>query len=609
MKKYIISVLFLSTLLFAKEKGSIGGRVIDFDTRQPLIGVNVLITGTNFGSATDANGYYKIKNLPPGRYEVKAGYVGYKTAVKKNVIVKEGFTTKLNFELIGESVEYGALEIVADESLMKKSNNMYFSVTRQDLGFPNFNTEEYDYILESGFLDVIKNPFSTFAADVDGASYSNARRFIMQDEIPHIDVVRSEEFINYFNYDYKQPEGNDPLSINIEYSECPWNEKNRLINIGLKGKELSKENQEPSNLVFLLDVSGSMQSPKKLPLLKRSFKMLVEQLLPEDKISMVVYAGNAGLVLPPTKGSEKQTIINALDKLEAGGSTAGGAGIQLAYKVAKENFIKEGNNRVILATDGDFNVGISNTSELVRFIEGKKEEGIFLTVLGFGMGNYKDDRLQELADKGNGNHAYIDNILEAKKVFVNELQSTLFTIAKDVKIQVEFNPAKIKSYRLIGYENRELQDEDFVDDKKDAGEIGAGHTVTALYEVVPADEEYIKNFESKYTETKIKDDALNSDEVLTVRIRYKEPDGNRSKEISKVLKDDLIAIDESSDNFRFSAAVAEFAMFLRDSEYKGSTNLNSISSLAKSAIGKDEFGYRSEFLTLVERVSVLKDQK
>jgi len=346
-------------------------------------------------------------------------------------------------------------------------------------------------------------------------------------------------------------------------------------------------------------------------LLKKAFKLLVEQLNPKDKIAIVVYASSTGLVLPATAGSERKLIIETLDSLEAGGSTAGGAGIQLAYKIAKENYIKGGNNRVILATDGDFNVGISSTSELVRFIEEKKDEGIFLTVLGFGMGNYKDDRLQELADRGNGNHAYIDNILEAKKVLVNEITSTLFTIAKDVKIQVEFNPAKIKSYRLLGYENRELEDKDFEDDTKDAGEIGAGHTVTALYEVieVKGQEPDKDKYELKYQETNVKPEAHKSKEVLTVRIRYKDPDGKKSREISKVLLDNPVKLKNSSNNFKFSAAVAEFAMILRDSEFKGNSNIESVLELAKDSKGKDAFGYRAEFLNLAERVKVLLSDK
>jgi len=391
----------------------------------------------------------------------------------------------------------------------------------------------------------------------------------------------------------------------MEYSECPWNEKCRLIHIGLQGKKLSKAEQKPSNLVFLIDVSGSMNSPKKLPLLQRSFNLLVDQLKPEDQVALAVYAGAAGLVLPSTSGSNKEVIKDAINKLQAGGSTAGGAGIKLAYKIAKQNLIPGGNNRVILATDGDFNIGISSTSELTRFIEKKRDDGIFLTVLGFGMGNYKDYRLQELADRGNGNHAYIDNILEAQKVLVHDLTATLFTIAKDVKIQVEFNPVKIKSYRLIGYENRELNDEDFVDDTKDAGEIGAGHTVTALYEIVPADDKNSKTYDLKYTERTIKKDAVKTDEILTVRIRYKQPDGKTSKEFSSVLKGEPAKLAGTSNNFRFSAAVAEFAMVLRDSEFKGTANIKSVKKLASSSLGQDPFGYRNEFLGLTERVSLL----
>jgi len=537
--------------------------------------------------------------------------MGYKTVEITGVKVEADSTTRLNIALELSTLESEAVTVTAQRAKIQKdiaSSAMYMSATQLPEAYPDFNTEEYSRIVESGFLEVIKNPLSTFAADVDVASYANARRFIMRDQLPYKDVVRTEEFINYFKYDYAEPDDDQPLSINLEYSDCPWNTTNRLIHIGLQGKRLKKEEQKPSNLVFLIDVSGSMKSPEKLPLLKRAFKMLVDQLKSDDQVAIVVYAGAAGLVLPVTSGSEKENIKNAIDALEAGGSTAGGAGIELAYKVAKKNYIKGGNNRVILATDGDFNVGISSSSELVRFIEKKRDDGIFLTVLGFGMGNYKDYRLQELADRGNGNHAYIDNILEAKKVLVHDLTATLFTIAKDVKIQVEFNPAKIESYRLIGYENRELKDKDFEDDTKDAGEIGSGHTVTALYEVVPAQDSSSDKYELKYQETRIKKDADKTDEVLTVRIRYKEPEGKKSKVISAVLKGEPIDVSKSSNNFRFSAAVAEFAMLLRDSEYKGDASLASVDHLAKSALGEDAFGYRKEFLNLVERVSVLTEK-
>jgi Ca-activated chloride channel homolog len=523
MKKLVVLlILCLFTGLYAEDYGTIKGRVTDKGNGSSLVGVNIIIVNSTLGASTDVNGFYKIEDIPVGNYTLKASFIGYKTKHSSKINVTKGIIKKVNFELTSENLELEEISVLEDIELPMKAVSNLMAHRSGDF-FIKHNTEEYSKIDESGFFNVINKPLSTFAADIDGASYSNARRFIMQDQLPYKDAVRSEEFINYFSYDYKQPAGKDPLSINLEYSECPWNKENSLIHIGLQGKILSKEEQKPSNLVFLLDVSGSMNSPKKLPLLKKSFKLLVDQLNSEDRVAIVVYAGSAGLVLPSTSADDKRVIINSFEKLSAGGSTAGGAGVQLAYKIAKKNFIKDGNNRVILATDGDFNVGISSTSELVRFIENKRDDGIFLTVLGFGMGNYKDDRLQELADRGNGNHAYIDNILEAKKVLVNEVTSTLFTIAKDVKIQVEFNPAKIESYRLIGYENRILEDKDFTDDKKDAGEIGAGHTVTALYEIVPAKNGSNTSRDLKYQHTQINDGAYSTAEIMTVKIRYKEP--------------------------------------------------------------------------------------
>ena len=606
-----LGLIFITQLLFSAQTGTIKGKITDKKTGEPLPGVNVMITGTTLGAATDVNGFYEIKNVPPGKYSLKIKVIGYEEILKKNVKVKANKITTLNFKLKASKLEGEAITVAEERPkvMMDRTSSMMvqgaLSPPAPGEGYIDFNTEEYSKINESGFLEVLQHPLSTFAADVDAASYSNTRRFIMRDQLPYKDAVRSEEFINYFNYDYEIPNDEHPLSINMEYSECPWNEKCQLIHIGLQGKKLSVAEQKPSNLVFLIDVSGSMRSPKKLPLLQKSFNLMVDQLKAEDHVALAVYAGSAGLVLPSTPGSEKKVIKKAINKLQAGGSTAGGEGIKLAYKIAKQNLIPGGNNRVILATDGDFNVGISNTADLTRFIEEKRDDGIFLTVLGFGMGNYKDYRLQELADRGNGNHAYIDNILEAQKVLVNDLTATLFTIAKDVKIQVEFNPVKIKSYRLIGYENRELKDEDFEDDKKDAGEIGAGHTVTALYEVVPAGEENSESYDLKYTERTIKKDAKKTDEILTVRIRYKEPDGKTSKEFSSVLKEKPAKLAATSDNFRFSAAVAEFAMVLRDSEFKGTADMKSVKKLASSSLGKDPFGYRKEFMDLTERVALL----
>lgn len=471
----------------------------------------------------------------------------------------------------------------------------------------DFNTEEYGRIYENEFKDVKQNPLSTFSIDVDNASYANVRRFINNSRMPHKDAVRIEEMINYFTYDYPEPKGIHPFTITTEVSVCPWNKDHKLIHIGLQGKRLNYEDLRPCNLVFLVDSSGSMRSANKLPLLQKSLKLLLEKLDDRDKVAIVAYAGSAGLVLPSTPASKKENIINALDQLRAGGSTAGGAGIKLAYQVAKDNLITNGNNRVILCTDGDFNVGVSSSGDLVRLIEEKRKDDIYLTICGFGMGNYKDSRMEQISNAGNGNYFYIDNIQEAQKVFVKEMRANLFTIAKDVKIQVEFNPTKIKAYRLVGYENRVLANEDFEDDKKDAGELGAGHTVTALYELIPAssDEKVKKTGDLKYQETKIKDTASSSAEIMTVKFRYKPPKEEKSKLIEHPVIDPDISLAKSSNNFRFSAAVAGFGMLLRDSKFKGNLTYDAIIELAKASKGKDPEGYRAEFIRLVETCSLL----
>ncbi|MDH5719439.1 MAG: VWA domain-containing protein [Spirochaetia bacterium] len=467
---------------------------------------------------------------------------------------------------------------------------------------PNFNTEAYDRIYENDFLEANKNPLSTFSVDVDTASYSNVRRFLTNGSLPPKDAVRIEELINYFSYDYKTPKDNEkPFSVNSETSTAPWNKERKIVHIGIKGKEIKPENIPPRNLVFLLDVSGSMSAENKLPLLKKALKLLVQQLNHKDKVAIAVYAGSSGLVLPPTSGENGQAILSAFDRLQAGGSTNGGQGIELAYKTASEMFNENAVNRVILATDGDFNVGVTNQGDLTRLIEEKRKSGIFLTVLGFGMGNYKDSTMEKLADKGNGNYAYIDTFAEARKTLLEEAASTLITIAKDVKIQVEFNPALVKAYRLIGYENRMLKKEDFNDDKKDAGEIGAGHTVTALYEIVPPEGEVNlqKVDDLKYQTPASSNYGSNSSELLTVKIRYKEPKEEKSKLISYPVKDTNTLFENSSENLRFSAAVAGFGMLLRDSEYKGSSSFDMVYETAKNALGKDKNGYRAEFLRLV----------
>ncbi|MGI0493139.1 vWA domain-containing protein [Alkalinema pantanalense CENA528] len=465
------------------------------------------------------------------------------------------------------------------------------------------NTENYNPIEENPFQRSTTVPLSTFSIDVDTASYSNTRRFITSGQVPPKDAVRIEELINYFPYRYPQPQGDRPFSVTTEVSQAPWNPKHQLVRIGLKGKQLQEV--PPSNLVFLIDVSGSMGSPNKLPLVQRSLCLLTRQLTGRDRVTLVVYAGNAGLVLPPTPGDQKQKIMAAIEQLEAGGSTAGGQGIELAYKKAQESFIKGGNNRVILATDGDFNVGASSDAELVRLIEQKRDKGIFLTVLGFGTGNYKDSKMEQLADKGNGNYAYIDTYNEAKKVLGTDLRGTLFTIAKDVKIQVEFNPAKVQAYRLIGYENRALRDQDFNDDRKDAGEIGAGHTVTALYEVIPTGVELDVKVPSiddlKYQTPKADSTVSNSSELMQVKLRYKQPTDSASQLISQPIMAQSTPIEATSLDMQFATSVAMFGLVLRDSEFKGKASIQDVLTLAKRSQGDDPEGYRQEFVQLVEQ--------
>jgi Ca-activated chloride channel family protein len=473
------------------------------------------------------------------------------------------------------------------------------------------NTEAYSHIDENPFLEAARAPLSTFSIDVDTASYSNTRRFLKDGQLPPKDAVRIEELVNYFSYDYPQPVGEAPFSVTAEISEAPWNPSHRLVHIGLQGKRIPMENLPPANLVFLLDVSGSMNEPLKLPLVKSAMKMLTEQLRERDRVAMVVYAGSSGLVLPPTSGDRKGEILAAIDRLEAGGSTNGGEGIQLAYKLAEENFIKGGVNRVILATDGDFNVGVTNEGDLVRLIEEKRQGGVFLSVLGFGTGNVKDSTMEKLADKGNGNYAYIDSMSEARKVLGEQIGGTLFTIAKDVKIQVEFNPKQVAAYRLIGYENRLLRDQDFNDDTKDAGEIGAGHTVTALYEVVP----YGQKFENpgvdplKYQQPVKPSEMANSFELMTVKLRYKEPSQSQSKLVSVSLADSGAKLDAASANFKFASAVAAFGMLLRDSKYKADASYNKVIELARASLGADPQGYRSEFIQLAETARMLSSHR
>jgi Ca-activated chloride channel family protein len=491
--------------------------------------------------------------------------------------------------------------IVTDQMEIKISPDQLTASGYLADSITGLNTEDYDPITENAFVSAFHEPLSTFSIDVDEAAYSNVRRFLNNGMLPPPGAVRIEEMINYFDYDYPQPSNNEPFSITTELAACPWNEQHRLIHIGLQGKEIPVDDLPPSNLVFLVDVSGSMEQANKLPLVQASLRMLTDQLRPIDKVAIVVYAGNAGLVLPSTSGDQKERIKDAIDQLEAGGSTAGGAGIELAYKIASQNFIQSGNNRVILATDGDFNVGPSSDDDLVRIIEQKRQTGIFLSVLGYGMGNYKDNKMQQLADKGNGNHAYIDNVSEAKKVLVSEFGSTLFTIAKDVKIQIEFNPEKVQAYRLVGYENRMLAAADFNDDKKDAGELGSGHRVTALYEVIPVGvkDSFIRNIDPLKYQSKRTISGASTNEVMTIKLRYKKPDEDNSRLTMKSILEESVPA-ATSDNFRFAAAVAEFGLLLRNSEYIQKGNYQQLIQLARSARGADLNGYRAEFISLVE---------
>ncbi|MCX6254024.1 MAG: von Willebrand factor type A domain-containing protein [Bacteroidia bacterium] len=616
----IFGILILAAIMIAfTESKTITGKVTD-NQAQPIPGVTVTVKGTSKTSTTDNNGYYKVIADQQAKFLVFTLF-GYTTVEEKigdrtviNVKMKQEVMALQETEVVG----YGAKKDRASKSYAMSAPAGVACDSRQSFQRynNNFNTEGYAAVNENGYKSVKNNPLSTFSIDVDNASYSNIRRFINNGELPPADAVRIEEMINYFKYDYPEPQGEHPFSVYTELAVCPWNKKHQLLHMGLRGKSIDKSSLPPSNLVFLLDVSGSMSDPNKLPLLKSAFGLLVNELRAQDRVAIVVYAGAAGLVLESTPGNRKEAIMAAIDNLEAGGSTAGGAGLKLAYAEAEKNFVKGGNNRIILATDGDFNVGESSNGGMERLVEEKRELGVFITVLGFGMGNVKDDKMEIIADKGNGNYSYIDNLQEARKVLVREFGGTLFTIAKDVKFQIEFNPAKVESYRLIGYENRLLNDEDFNDDTKDAGEMGAGHNVTALYELIPtgSDERVPSIDPLKYQVTRSKDYKENSfsDEYLTIKLRYKKPDGATSMLLEKPVRGYINDLEDASENLRFAAAVSEFGMILRNSEFKGNATLEGAATLARSARGDDEDGYRSELIRLINTVKdmrVLADKK
>jgi len=620
MKKIIVPILALLILVGFKAATTrtIAGLVLSTDDNLPIPGVYIKSLPSNTTASTDKNGKFSI-SIPETDNKLVASYIGYETKTFKlgksnNLTIKLKADAQTLKEVVVVSAGQAQQQEVAYNNASAAKQKAYGLQSRTAVGAtapimmsaPSYETESYAGITENGFKNPLKEALSTFSIDVDAASYSNVRRFINNGTLPPKDAVRIEEMINYFDYNYVQPTGNDPVNIQTELAPAPWNPQHRLVQIGLKAKTIATDNLPASNLVFLIDVSGSMSSANKLPLLISSLKLLTDQLRDKDKVAIVVYAGQSGLVLPSTSGDAKASIKDALNKLSAGGSTAGGAGLQLAYKVAGENFIKGGNNRIILATDGDFNVGISSDNEMERLIEEKRKSGIFLTVLGYGMGNYKDSKMEILANKGNGNYAYIDNINEARKVLVNEFGGTLFTVAKDVKLQIEFNPAKVQAYRLIGYENRMLKDEDFNDDKKDAGEMGSGHTVTALYEIIPVGVKSSfanKVDDLKYQKTTKSATTYTGDEMLTIKLRYKLPDESTSKSMQKAINDNQSAT--TSVNFRFAAAIAEFGMLLRQSEYKQNSSFAQVITLAEGAMGKDKEGYRSEFLRLAKSAQLM----
>jgi Ca-activated chloride channel homolog len=660
MMKVIITtavLTLLSAFIYSQSKvGKLNISVIDGKTKAPIAQSSATLLQKNkpiASAKTDVDGNITFKNIAAGQYELKVMSLGYTsktikginvlTNKTKNLLVELNAGTELKeIEIIsyteplinadiksGSAIKREEYKNLATKSMMSEnaatpSSNAYRSKVDESMDkmvyepnrFPkdlNTNNESYALIKENAFITTKQEPLSTFSIDVDKASYSNVRRFINAGQLPPKEAVRTEELINYFPYQYKANNTQHPVSIQTELTEAPWQSQHYIAKIAMNSKKLDLSSAPDNNLVFLLDVSGSMSDANKLPLVKSSLNMLLEQMRPTDRIAIVVYAGAAGLVLPSTSVKDKQKIKEALENLNAGGSTAGGAGIELAYKTAKENFKKEGNNRIILCTDGDFNVGVSSEQSLESLIEEKRKDGVYLTVLGFGMGNYKDSKMEILADKGNGNYAYIDNIQEAKKTLVNEMLGTLYTVAKDVKIQIEFNPQLVQAYRLIGYENRMLAKEDFNNDLKDAGEVGAGHQVTAIYEIIPVgvNSNFIGSVDklkySKEEKSETNAYSVNSDELLNVKCRYKLPESTTSiKFETPILIKEKLALQNTSEDTKFTTALAAWSMLLRNSDYKGNLEYKTVIELAKSAHTFDPEGYRAECIRLMESSQYLK---
>ncbi|WP_126249372.1 YfbK domain-containing protein [Chitinophaga rhizosphaerae] len=617
MKRILLlcAIILACGQLFAQTV-RISGKVTDARSKDPIPGAIIHITPTGTKTVTNEKGIFTCQ-VPVKYFSVEVKALGYETCLQKYssadtlyLFELKSMTSALQEVMV---VGYAPRRMVSHtaSSTTISAAQIYGSRSadiRLRGNFTMASQDEFSPVRDNRFQYVKQQPLSTFSSDVDRASFSLVRSALDMGRFPDRDAVRVEELINYFDYGYAQPADGAPVAVQADLAQCPWNPAHQLVRIGIQGKKIPVENLPPSNLVFLIDVSGSMHAQNKLPLVQQAFRLLVKQLRPQDRVAIVVYAGAAGVVLPSTPGNHKATILTAIDQLQAGGSTAGGEGIKLAYATARENFAKNGNNRVILATDGDFNVGVSSVGDLESLIEQEREGNIYLSVLGFGMGNYKDNRLETLADKGNGNYAYIDNFEEARRTFITEFGGTLFTIAKDVKLQVEFNPARVQAYRLIGYENRLLADEDFNDDKKDAGEMGSGHSVTALYELVPPGvkltDATVDPLKYQMPETT---GIVSSEEVLTVKVRYKNPDGGRSKLISQVLKGTAVPIGDSPESFRLAASVAQFGMVLRKSRFAGTSSYASALELAGGLKGADDEGYRSQFISMVKQAMALAD--
>lgn len=656
LKNYLILLMLVLPVLLIGQapNGIIKGKIIDRETKETIPLSNIILrSDSNLiknGTVADFDGNYILKNVEAGTYQMEIVFAGYLKSTITNIILFQDSTIIQNVELaespqqlmevvlmyeaplidkaktsvVTEAEEIVNLAVPETGATQRASGNIQFRGARPE-GTVYFidgfkiqgaissnakilDTESYESLPENRFFSPIDKPLSTFSSDVDVAAYANMRRFIMDGQLPPQDAIRMEEMLNYFNYEYPNPEKGESFSVNTQLGECSWANGHQVLQIGINTEKLAIENIPAVNLVFLIDVSGSMGYEDKLPLLQKSLKMMVNNLRKKDRVAIVVYAGSSGLVLPSTSGKEKEKINLAIDNLTAGGSTAGAAGIELAYKVALENFKSKGVNRVILATDGDFNIGISDNEELVKLIEKKRDDGVSLSVLGFGTGNYQDSKMEKLADNGNGNYAYIDNLLEAKKVLVNEMGSTLNTIAKDTKFQIEFNPSKVQAFRLLGYENRQLKDEDFNDDTKDAGDIGSGHNVTVLYEIIPVGIEMTKDYKIgksvdalKYQKAMSTKKINYSEELATLKIRHKKP-GKTTSQLQTVVIDS--ELDKTTGDFNFMMSIAQLAMILKNSEFKGGSNFDDLLGLARAGKGSDENGYRAEYIRIA---SLAKD--